>query len=210
MEHSHNYPDVFTTSTETKNIVGAILKFNKSIGVIDKDAKNPFFRSDYAPLPTILKDIKQPMQDAGLTINHFPAGDNCLVTRLSHSSGEFYQCLTYMKAVKDTPQDRGSVITYMMRYNVGAVLGLAIDKDDDANKSSQAPQQSEPQLKTLSATVKDTMLKYISEGNVDAVKKQLPKYSKGANYTIVDKAIKDADNVQSLSDTADDIAKIDV
>ena len=55
----HNYPDVFTTSAETKNIIGALLKFNKSIGVIDKDAKNPYFRSDYAPLPTILKDIRQ-------------------------------------------------------------------------------------------------------------------------------------------------------
>ena len=204
----HDDPNVFTTSEETKNIVGALLKFNKSIGVIDKDAKNPYFRSDYAPLPTILKDIKQPMQDAGLTINHFPVGDNRLITRLSHSSGEYFQCLTFMKSVKDTPQDRGSVITYMMRYNVGAVLGLSIDKDDDGNKAT-FPDKQEQTLKQLTNTVKDTMLKYIENGDIDAVKKQLPKYAQNANHTAVSKALKDAESLKDLEDSkADDIATI--
>ena len=174
----HNYPDVFTTSESTTKIVQALLKFNSLIGVIDKDAKNPFFRSDYAPLPTILKDIKDPMKDSGLTINHFPVGDNRLVTRLSHTSGEFYQGVFYMASVKDTPQDRGSVITYMMRYAVGAYLGLAIDKDDDGNSGTFTPDgkkgEAQPQLKTLTAAVHDAMIKYVDNGDIDKVEKQLP------------------------------------
>lgn len=195
------YPDVFTTSDTTTKLVGALLTFNKAIGVIDKDAKNPFFKSDYAPLPSILKALKKPMEDAGLTINHFPVGDNCLLTRLSHSSGEFYQSLFYMRSVKDTPQDRGSVITYMMRYSVGAVLGLSIDKDDDGNSGTFTKKvDTTPQLKQLTPTVKDTMLKYIADGNLDLVAKQLPKYSPSANFTVVQKALTDANNISEMAD----------
>jgi len=202
------YPDVFTASNSTAKIVGALLNFNNKIGVIDKDSKNPFFRSDYASLPTILKDIKQPMHDSGLTINHFPIGDNCLVTRLSHSSGEYFQSLNYMKSVKDTPQDRGSVITYMMRYAVGAVLGLSIDKDDDGNKATQpnASTQSPPPAKSLTSAIKDTMLKYVTDGQLDLVRKQLPKYGKNANHTVVSKALKDAENIADMK-SAEDVSE---
>lgn len=211
----HNYPDVFITSESTANIVGALLKFNASIGVIDKDAKNPFFRSDYAPLPTILKDIKQPMQDSGLTINHFPVGDNRLVTRLSHSSGEFYQSVFYMQSVKDTPQDRGSVITYMMRYAVGAVLGLAIDKDDDGNSGTHAKTNTPPPTasvptKKLTDAVKDTMIKYIADGQLELVAKQLPKYCANANFTIVKKALSDANNIADMKDAECDATVVDI
>ena len=113
-----------------------------------------------------------------------------------------------MKSVKDTPQDRGSVITYMMRYNVGAVLGLSIDKDDDGNKAT-FPDKQEQTLKQLTNTVKDTMLKYIENGDIDAVKKQLPKYAQNANHTAVSKALKDAESLKDLEDSkADDIATI--
>ena len=207
-QETHDYPMVFKTSESTAKIVSALLKFNTAIGVIDKDAKNPFFRSDYAPLPTILKDIKKPMQDAGLTLNHFPAGDNHLITRLSHSSGEYFQSLFYMASVKDTPQDRGSVITYMMRYAVGAILGLAIDKDDDGNTGSQKTQAvakpQAPQLKSLTVAVKDTMLKYITDGQIELVKKQLPKYGANANHTIVKKALADADSISDMKDAESD------
>jgi len=200
------YPDLWVTSETTTKIIAALLKFNKLIGTISKDAKNPFFKSEYAPLPTILKDIKDPMQDAGLTINHFPIGDNRLVTRLSHSSGEFFQGVFYMKSVKDTPQDRGSVITYMMRYAVGAYLGLAIDKDDDGNSGTfvKATPDNTPQLKTMTIGIQKSMLDYIVDGKVDAVEKQLTKYSESANKTIVKNRVKE---VKSLADLDSGIEK---
>lgn len=198
-ENEFKYPDVFTTSEKTTKIVEALLSFNDLIGIIDKDAKNPFFKSDYAPLPTILKDIKDPMSKCSLTINHFPVGDNRLITRLSHISGEYFQSVFYMKSVKDTPQDRGSVITYMMRYAVGAFLGLAIDKDDDGNKGSKIT-NTKPQLKTLTATVSQTMINYIGEGKSNSVEAQLPKYNESANKTKVIKALLEYKNLKELKD----------
>lgn len=195
MEQTFNYPDVFTTSEDTTKIVGALLIFNKEMGVVGKTSKNPFFKSNYADLPTILKATKEPLEKAGLTIVHFPVGDNRLITRLSHSSGQFYQSMNYMKSVKDDPQARGSVITYMMRYAVGAVLGLSIDKDDDANSSTRP---SAPVLKVMTPAIKDAMLKYVEDGTFDSVQKQLPKYSPNANKTIVVKALSDAIAVKTL------------
>lgn len=203
----HIYPDVFTTSESTTNIVAALLKFNSQIGVIDKSAKNPFFRSDYADLPTILKDIKDPLNNAELTINHFPVGDNRLITRLSHSSGEFFQGVFFMQSVKDTPQDRGMVITYMMRYSVGAYLGLAIDKDDDGNTGAGrkvAAPPTVPKLKTMTAAIESAMLKYITDGNLEAVEKKLPMYNENAKKTVVKKALSDAKAIDDLADTNDD------
>ena len=193
------YPDVFITSEKTGNIVTALLKLNKAMGTIAKTSKNPFFKSDYADLPTILSAIKDPMEKNELTLNHFPVGDNRLITRLTHSSGEFYQGMCYMKSVKDTPQDRGSVITYMMRYNVGAYLGLSIDKDDDGNKgSARTTVVATPTVKAMTDVVMNAMLQYITDGNYDAVVKQLPKYGQNAKKTVVNKALKDAKNLKDL------------
>ena len=195
MEQTFNYPDVFTTSEDTTKIVGALLTFNKEMGVVGKTSKNPFFKSNYADLPTILKATKEPLEKSGLSITHFPVGDNRLITRLSHSSGQFYQSMNYMKSVKDDPQARGSVITYMMRYAVGAVLGLSIDKDDDANSSTRP---SAPILKVMTPAIKDAMLKYVESGTFDSVERQLPKYSPNANKTLVVKALSDAIAVKLL------------
>lgn len=207
MEHDFNYPNLFETSESTVNIAKAMVEFSKAIGVISKDAKNPFFRSDYAPLPTILKDIKDPMQKAGLSLNHFPVGDNCLVSRLSHTSGEYYQSMYFMKAVKDTPQDRGSVITYQMRYAVGALLGLAIDKDDDGNKgthatNNQTVSKQKPVLKTMTKTIKEAMMTYVDKDEFAVVEKQLPKYNKNKMTGEILKAIAEKKAVNEINEAS--------
>ena len=55
-----------------------------------------------------------------------------LITRLSHSSGEWMEAETPLFLVKDDPQAQGSAITYMRRYAYCAVLGIVADPDDDA------------------------------------------------------------------------------
>jgi hypothetical protein len=45
-----------------------------------------------------------------------------------------------MKPVKNDPQSMGSAITYQRRYSLAALLNLNIDKDDDGNAASVAPQ----------------------------------------------------------------------
>jgi hypothetical protein len=125
-----------TTSESIKSISTALVAFHKEVGKIAKGSTNPFFKSKYASLSDILDAISEPLVNSGLSVVQFPEGENVLTTRLVHISGEWMEAAYSMKPVKDTPQDRGSAITYQRRYAIGAILSLNIDEDDDANRAS--------------------------------------------------------------------------
>lgn len=125
------------TSESIKSISAALVAFHKEVGKISKDSTNPFFKSKYASLSNILDGINEPLHNNGLAIVQFPEGEYGLTTRLLHTSGEWMESTYQMKSVKETPQDRGSAMTYQRRYAVGAILSLNIDEDDDGNKASQ-------------------------------------------------------------------------
>jgi hypothetical protein len=143
-----------TTSNEIKNISAALVAFHKEVGKIAKDAKNPFFKSKYASLSGILDAVDEPLVNNGLAIVQFPDGDNGLTTRLVHISGEWMESTYTMKPVKDTPQDRGSMLTYQRRYAIGAILSLNIDEDDDGNQSSGKGQQQPVKQVNVTETIK--------------------------------------------------------
>jgi len=125
-----------TTSESTIEITKALIEFHQEIGKIKKDAQNPFFKSEYARLSSILEAIKNPLYLNGLTYVQFPEGENGLTTRLMHESGEWMEATYTMIPAKNDPQGLGSAITYQRRYSLGAVLGLNIDNDDDGNAAS--------------------------------------------------------------------------
>jgi ERF superfamily len=120
-------------SESIKELATALSKFQGEVQTIKKDATNPFFKSKYAPLDTIIEGIKKPLMANGLSYSQFPTGDNELSTILMHSSGEWIQSSVKMFAKDNTPQAQGSSITYMRRYAISAILGIATDDDDDAN-----------------------------------------------------------------------------
>jgi len=125
------------TSEKLEQLPLALLEFHKKVGKIIKSDNNPFFKSKYASLATILDVITEPLTDCGLIIIQFPTGLYQLTTRLQHTSGEYMQSTYEMQPVRHSPQDAGSVITYQRRYAIGAILNLNIDEDDDGNKASQ-------------------------------------------------------------------------
>jgi len=125
------------TSDKLEQLPKALLEFHKKVGKIIKSDNNPFFKSKYASLATILDVITEPLTECGLVIVQFPTGLYQLTTRLQHVSGEFMESTYEMQPVRHSPQDAGSVITYQRRYAIGAILNLNIDEDDDGNKASQ-------------------------------------------------------------------------
>jgi len=101
------------------------------VGRISKDAKNPFFKSNYASLPHIITEISEPMEKAGLVISQFPDGDG-LTTMLIHAESGEYLSATYTLQVvrQNDPQAQGSALSYARRYGLTSVLNLAISDDD--------------------------------------------------------------------------------
>jgi hypothetical protein len=136
---------MFEMSSSIVKISQALGGFHKSMGVIYKEDTNPFFKSKYASLPVILKGIKQPLTDNNLVFAQFPVNENELTTILIHTeTGEYFKGTYKMTPSKNDPQGQGSLISYMKRYALGAILGLSIDEDDDGNKVSQQPQPQRP------------------------------------------------------------------
>lgn len=138
-------------SQSITNLAKALLTFSVKMGKITKDAKNPFFKSSYASLSTILEHIQIPLAEAGLTFTQFPTENNSLTTLLIHAeSGEYIQGVYPLSPIKNDPQSIGSSITYGRRYALGAILGLNIDDDDDGNKATYGngtptkPEQQKP------------------------------------------------------------------
>jgi hypothetical protein len=117
------------------------------VGRISKDAKNPFFKSNYASLPHILQEIAEPMEKAGLVISQFPNGDG-LTTMLIHAdSGEFISATYILQMVRNNdPQAQASAISYARRYAISSVMNLQIS-DDDAEAAMRPVRQAPAPLK---------------------------------------------------------------
>ena len=159
-------------SEKINNLTKSLLQFHKEIGKIAKTSTNPFFKSKYADLPSILDAINEPLQNAGLVIVSIPDNDG-LTTLLLHSeSGEYISANAIMKPVKNDPQAIGSAITYQRRYSIGSILNLNIDDDDDGNKASIKAEQQQP---------KDvvTPKPAITPKLMDDIKKRIIKREKG-------------------------------
>ena len=137
-----------TTSQETSEIYKALIKFQSEIQAVAKKTKNPFFNSNYADLSDIMEAIREPMTKAELGLIQAVKGNDKLVSRLIHSSGQFIECTMLFKAEKANMQGLGSAITYARRYSLSPLLGVSTEADDDGNsvssggsKASQAPQK---------------------------------------------------------------------
>lgn len=127
------------TSESVTELSKALSACQGEIGKAHKDSNNPFFKSKYADLTSVFDAIREPMAKHGLSIVQFPCDSEKgvgLITRLSHSSGEYMEMFYSMRPTKDDPQGRGSAITYMRRYALQSIMGVA-PEDDDGNAASR-------------------------------------------------------------------------
>ena len=132
-------------SQSIQNLTQGLAKFHAMVGRISKDAKNPFFKSNYASLPHIISEVAEPLEKAGLILSQFPNGDG-LTTMLIHAeSGEFISATYTLQVVRQNdPQAQGSAISYARRYAITSVLNLAIS-DDDAEAATRPVRQASAQ-----------------------------------------------------------------
>jgi hypothetical protein len=127
-------------SESIKEIATALANFNGEVSKISKDAKNPFFKNNYATLDNIVEEVRPILTKYGLSILQFPGGDGenvIMKTMLLHESGEWIESdPLIMKPVKNDPQAFGSCVTYARRYSLNSFLSLNTGEDDDGNKAS--------------------------------------------------------------------------
>lgn len=122
-------------SESIAELAKALCKAQSEMGGAVKDAKNPFFKSSYADLTSVIKAIKEPFNNNGLSYMQFPvtsSGGNGVgvKTVLMHTSGQFIESEFYLPLVKADPQAGGSAITYARRYALQALAGIPTADDD--------------------------------------------------------------------------------
>lgn len=135
-------------------IAPAFLKAQKAMDAVTKDAKNPFFKSNYASLNAVMEVCKTPLNDNGIMVLQ-PVNGEYVETVLIHESGEWFACQTAL-VVKEVnnPQSYGSSISYARRYGLMSMLGLPAEDDDaesamNRNKPVEKKQTTEPELATV-------------------------------------------------------------
>jgi len=127
-------------SESIAKLSAALVKAQAEMSGAVKDSANPFFKSSYADLNSVIKAIKEPFSKYGLAYTQFPYNDENgvgvnvgVVTRLIHESGEWLECNYTIPLTKLDPQAAGSAITYARRYALQAMAGIpAVDDDGES------------------------------------------------------------------------------
>ena len=134
-------------SENINELAAALSRAQNEMGGAVKDSKNPFFKSNYADLTSVIKTIKQPFVNNGLSYAQFPvtsSGGNGVgvKTILMHLSGQWIEEEFYLPLAKQDPQAAGSAITYARRYSLAALAGIpSVDDDSEASMMRGKPQE---------------------------------------------------------------------
>jgi hypothetical protein len=89
-------------------------------------------------------------------------------TYIMHLSGQWMMSEFSMRSVDGKPQAIGTLITYLRRYSLGAMLGMVAEEDDDGNSGSgtnaSRQQQQQPMRSTRPVSVQVSTPKVAAEG----------------------------------------------
>jgi len=135
-------------SENINELATALAAAQAEMGAAVKDAANPFFKSKYADLGEVVRAVKQPFANHGLSYTQFPVreGESAgVVTMLMHKSGQYIRQAYTLPLAKFDAQAVGSAITYARRYALQAIAGIP-SADDDGNLAVQAAPQAPSEL----------------------------------------------------------------
>ncbi len=111
-----------------------LLQLQEKTITLKKDAKNPFFKSDYITLDNILNTYNSIFNELKIVCYHYTQ-DNKLKTVLLDTEDDT-RIESEFNIYNQDPQKQWSEITYWKRYNLGQLLNIQTDVDDDWNKAS--------------------------------------------------------------------------
>jgi len=133
-----------------------ILEFQKEVEAIKKDSKNPFFKSNYFDINSLLAEIKPLLNKLDLVLIQplrVVDGKNVLKTILIDGDKEILAGEIILPDLQD-PQKLGSAITYYRRYSIQSMLLLQAEDDDGNNAKPEVKQTVKPTTAIAPAPVK--------------------------------------------------------
>lgn len=118
-----------------KDLLKKLSKVKSEIGKISKDKTNPFFKSKFFDINTLLEHTEPLLEKYGLLLLQ-PIRDGKVISFIYDvETGDSEWSGISLPDISD-PQKLGSAITYYRRYTLQSLLGLQAE-DDDGNKASK-------------------------------------------------------------------------
>lgn len=133
-------------SESINELAAALAKAQGTMRGALKDSDNPFFKSKYADLASVVDAIRESFSANGLsyvqTVEPTEKNEAKVGTIICHSSGQWIDCgCVAVPVSKADAQGFGSAITYARRYGLSAAAGVAPEDDDGNAASKAAPRQ---------------------------------------------------------------------
>ena len=174
----------------------AMAKFQAEVKQPFKDANNPFFKSKYVPLESVVESITSIAPKHGISFVQWASNDENgrvgVSTMIMHTSGEYIEFdPVYMNADKNTAQGAGALISYLKRYSLSAVFGITSDQDDDGNHASgntNKPKQQSKAKPEHIKSLKEKIAQAVEIGGDDASEQKVMQWLRISDYDTVTEA----------------------
>lgn len=158
-------------SEQLNELYSALAKAQGEIELAAADSKNPFFKSNYANLASIVKVSREPLSKNGLAIIQRVLSNATnqmfLHTRLCHASGQWIESKMPINPPKTDIQSLGSYITYLRRYNFASIVGVTVGEEDDDGESTMKREKSkEENAKDFAKQFEDPKRLTITPGQI--------------------------------------------
>ena len=132
-------------------LVAALARAQAKMPPVHKTKTNPHFKSTYADLADVLAAVRPTLAAEGIAlVQPIRVTDQGaeLVTALLKGDERIESCLPL--PLDSKPQDMGSRLTYLRRFMLAALVGVAAEDDDDgnaANSATTAPAKKKPVIR---------------------------------------------------------------
>lgn len=117
-----------------------ILSVQSEVKPIAKDSENPFFKSHYFDVNSVIANLRPILSKHGLVVLQPLSeinGEPAIETHIIEASTGQQMGFKTPLIKHDDPQKYGSIITYTRRYALVSLFLLEGEEDDDANSASK-------------------------------------------------------------------------
>lgn len=166
------------TEHATPELFAALATAQAEIENAAKNATNPHFRSKYADLAEVLNTVRPVFAKHGLSLVQSTGFDGSLVsvtTLVAHKTGGYITSVASCVPAKTDAQGVGSSTTYLRRYSLAAMTGVAQEDDDGQSaahggKPRQRPQPATQTAQTIAAAQVSELTDLIAATETDEAK----------------------------------------
>mgnify|MGYP000852039127 CR=1 FL=1 len=116
-------------------LLNKIEKIKEEAGKIIKDKENPFYKSSYTDVNSLLEQLEPLIKKQGLLLIQPIREDKVFSELVDLKTGQSIGSSLKLPEITD-PQKVGSAVTYYRRYTLTSLLALQSEEDDDGNSAS--------------------------------------------------------------------------